>query len=275
MLSPRQITAIYCIVDDLLKISGKKFDSRARLTDSEIITICIVAALSFGGTWLYSMNFLYEYGYISTKIDKSRLSRRIVQLSSAADEIFQAISHSFTQLFSEKEYIIDSTTLEICDNIRIKRCRMLQGKEFRGYKASFRRYFYGLRLQLLTTVQGVPVDYLITEGSLHDGHAMKEMDFDLPAESVIYSDAAYTDYNFEDKMNESKNIQWLSQRKSNTKRPRRGGKQYRINKMRKRIETVFSTFKNMFRRKLQAYDIESYMRKIRFFIYAFQLRYLI
>jgi hypothetical protein len=258
-----------------LKISGKKFDPRARLTDSEIITICIVAALSFGGTWLYSMNFLFEYGYITRKIDKSRLSRRIVQLNSAADEIFQAISHSFTQLLSEKEYIIDSTTLEICDNIRIRRCRMLEGEEFRGYKASFRRYFYGLRLQLLTTVQGVPVDYLITEGSMHDGQAMKEMDFDLPAESIVYSDAAYTDYTFEDRMNESKNIQWLSQRKGNTKRPWKKRKQYRINKMRKRIETVFSTLKNMFRRKLQAYDIESYMRKIRFFIYAFQLRYLI
>lgn len=110
---------------------------------------------------------------------------------------------------------------------------------------------------------------------MHDGQAMKEMDFNLPAESVVYSDAAYTDYTFEDQMNESKNIQWLSQRKGNTKRPWKKRKQYWINKMRKRIETVFSTLKNMLRRKLQAYDIESYMRKIRFFIYAFQLRYLI
>ena len=275
MLSSAQITAIYCITDDLLKASGRRSDPRAQLCDSEIITIALVACLDFGGVWLHGMQFLYQYGYIGKCIHKSRLSRRLLLLEPVAEEIFECIAHAFTQLLSEKEFILDSTSLEVCDNIRIIRCKMLEGKEFRGYKASFRRYFYGLRLQLLTTSEGVPVQYFITEASMHDSAAMKEMDFNISRESTVYSDAAYTDYAFEDEMLKIKNVTWLTQRKSNSKRQRDKQLSHKINKRRKRIETVFSSIKNMFKRKLQAYNIESYMRKIKFFIFAFQFKYLI
>jgi hypothetical protein len=48
MLSEVQITAIYCIVDDVLKASFIKSDRRSLLSDSEVITIGIVACLDFG-----------------------------------------------------------------------------------------------------------------------------------------------------------------------------------------------------------------------------------
>ena len=40
---------MYCIVDDLLKGIGHKEDSRRKVSDSEVITTSIVAALYFGG----------------------------------------------------------------------------------------------------------------------------------------------------------------------------------------------------------------------------------
>ncbi len=274
MLSPRQITLIYCLTDDFLKAFGRKEDKRSQLSDAEIITIAIVACFDFGGVWLHGMQFLHQYGYMPKTIHKSRLSRRLALLEPIAEEMFQLISQMFTQVWSEKEFILDSTPLEVCDNIRIMRCRILEGKDFRGYKASFRRFFYGLKLQLLTTVDGIPVGYFITEGSMHDGEAMKEMLFDLSPESIVYSDAAFTDYAFEDEILENQGIEWLTQRKSNSKRQRDKQLTHKINQRRKRIETVFSSIKNLFKRKLQAYDIESYMRKIKFFIYAFQLKFL-
>lgn len=275
MLSPEQITAIYCITDDLLKTFGLEGDKRSHLSDAEVITIALVACFSFGGVWIHSMRFLHQHGYMMSTLHKSRLSRRLSKLEPVAEDIFQLISQSFIQIQSHKAFILDSTTLEVCDNIRIMRCRMLEGEEFRGYKASFRRYFYGLRLQLLTTLEGIPVAYLITEGSMHDAEAMKIMPFDLSPESIVYSDAAYTDYAFEEAMFANKAIAWLSQRKYNSKRQRDKELHVQINRMRKRIETVFSLIKNQFKRKLQAYNIESYMRKIRFFVYAFQFKFLI
>jgi hypothetical protein len=221
------------------------------------------------------MRFLHQYGYIRQIISKSRLSRRLSRLEPVAEDIFGVIAHTFTQIYAEKEFILDSTSLEVCDNIRIRRCRLLSGEEFRGYKASFRRYFYGLRLQLLTTKEGIPVDYILTEGSMHDNEGMKLMEFNLSAESIVYADAAYTDYHFEDSLKEGRLIDWQSQRKVNSKRPKTRQQQKTISKNRKRIETIFSMLKNRFKRKLQAYSIEGYMRKIKFFLLATQLNYLI
>lgn len=275
MLSQDQITAIYCIVDDMLLFSGHKFDKRSQVTDSEIITIGLVAALCFGGVFQHAMNFLYDFGLFKNRICKSRLCRRLHRLESVIDEFIEGIGLAFTEYQSEKEFIIDSTSLEVCDNIRILHCKILHGEEFRGYKASFRRYFYGLRLQLLVTAQGIPVAYFITEGSLHDADAMKEMELPLSAESVVYADAAYTDYAFEDQMKQVAGIEWLSQRKVNSKRIRSKQQNRAISKARKRIETVFSQIKDMFKRKIHAVTIEGYMLKIKYFLFAFQLKHLI
>ena len=45
MLCNDKIIGIYCLVDDLLKGIGHKEDSRRKVSDSEIMTTAIVAAL--------------------------------------------------------------------------------------------------------------------------------------------------------------------------------------------------------------------------------------
>ncbi len=49
MLCADKIIGIYCLVDDLLKGIGHKEDSCRKVSDSEVITTSIVAALYFGG----------------------------------------------------------------------------------------------------------------------------------------------------------------------------------------------------------------------------------
>lgn len=275
MLSPEKVVAIYCIIDDILKASDYKFDKRAKLSESEILTLSIIAMLYFGGIYTHALHFLSSHGYFTRTICKSRLHRRLMQLEGISQHLFNIIAELFTGYYAHKEFIIDSTPLEVCDNIRIRRCRILQGEEFRGYKASFRRYFYGLKLQLVTTKEGIPVSYFITEGSLHDSQAMQEITYPITAESQVYADAAYTHHCFEEDIEQNRAIVWLSQRKRNAKKQRSKQKNKQISKARKRIETIFSQLKDMFKRKIHAVTIEGYMRKIKFFILAFQLKFLI
>lgn len=49
MLNGDKVIRIFCLVDDLLKGVGHKEDSRAKVSDSEVITTAMVAALYFGG----------------------------------------------------------------------------------------------------------------------------------------------------------------------------------------------------------------------------------
>ena len=54
---------------------------------------------------------------------------------------------------------LDSFPVPICDNIRISQSKLVHSEEYRGYIASKKRYFYGIRVQLLSTADGIPVEF--------------------------------------------------------------------------------------------------------------------
>jgi hypothetical protein len=266
------VIAIYCIVDDMLKAVEHNFDKRSKLDDSEVLTIGIVSSLYFGGVWDDSLKFFKSFGIFSTTLSKSRFCRRLHKLEPLLDELITSIGMVFTEILSDKTFLEDSTPITVCDNMRISRSRMLGCEEFRGYNASFRRYFYGLKLQMITNGAGIPIAYALTEGSLHDGLGKLEIEYNLSPESELFADAAYSDLEFESEMMEIKGIKWSADRKSNQKNQHSQEVKARIMKARKRIETVFSEFKSMFKRYLHAVTIEGFMLKIKFFICAYQLK---
>jgi hypothetical protein len=118
----------------------------------------------------------------------------------------------------ESVYLVDSFPVPVCDNIRIDRCKLYQDEEYRGYTASKRRYFYGLKIHVLVTSSGDPVEVFFTPGSRNDTRALKQFDFDLPDGSTIHGDKAYNDYDFEDLLAEAAEINLSPLRKKNSKR---------------------------------------------------------
>lgn len=67
-----------------------------------------------------------------------------------------------------------------------------------GYTASMRNYLYGLKVQLLTSKDGIPIAFHYTPGKNGDAKALGKMIDKLPAEASLYGDNAYTDYGLED-----------------------------------------------------------------------------
>jgi hypothetical protein len=100
-------------------------------------------------------------------------------------ELITLLGNIFIDIRADKEFILDSAPFDICDNIRIPRVKLLIGEEFRGYVASFKRYFYGLRLQLVTIKEGIPVRYAITEARFSDTEALELLPIEISAESKI------------------------------------------------------------------------------------------
>lgn len=88
-------------------------------------------------------------------------------------------------------YLIDSFPVPVCKNIRISGSKIIKGEEFRGYNASKREYFYGFKVDVITTGEGIPVEVLMTAGSIHGNAAFQSMDVNLPKNSDLYADAAY------------------------------------------------------------------------------------
>ena len=103
-------------------------------------------------------------------------------------------------------YIIDSFPVAVCNNMRIANCKILKEKKWRGYTASMRNYFYGAKVQLLTTKDGIPIAFHFTSGKTSDAKAIGKMIDKLPAEASLYGDSAYTDYGIEDIALERKGV---------------------------------------------------------------------
>ncbi len=99
--------------------------------------------------------------------------------------------------------MIDSLPIAVCDNIRIPRAKIYSKEDFRGYQASKKRYFYGLKIHLMVTQDGQPVECFLTHGSFGDVDALKYYAYELPDGSIIYADKAYNDYEIEDLLKES------------------------------------------------------------------------
>lgn len=186
-----QIVFVYCLCDDLLKALQHGEDPQCWVSDAEILTVALVAALYFDGHFKRANEFLHEQGYLPRRLSASRFSRRVHRCAPFVLPLFHGLAGLGHQLNPESVYLIDSFPIAACDNIRIPRCRRYRGEAWRGYQASKRRSFYGLKIHLLVTAHGLPVEFFLTPGADSDTKALKQYAFDLPKNATITGDKAY------------------------------------------------------------------------------------
>ncbi len=275
MLTEDKIIGIFCLVDDLLKGIGHPEDCRRKVSDSEVITTSIVSALYFGGHLDNARQMMRMTGMVPQMLDKSRFCRRLHKLESLLCMLFFQIGQHIKAIAGASDYVIDSFPVAVCDNIRISRCKLLQGKQWRGKQCSMRRYFYGVKVQVLTTSSGIPVEFCFVPGSESDVKALKKLPMTVAPESKIYGDSAYTDYTIEDDIREADLIELMIQRKSNSKRPDEPWVRFLKQHMRKGIETTFSMLKGLFLRKIHAVTFKGFLLKILMFIIGFTFNKLV
>lgn len=271
MLTRDKIISIFCLIDDILQGINHKEDVRRQVSDSEIIITALVSSTSFYGNHCSAIQFMKQYGYIPNMLEKSRFNRRLHKIGKLLYELFEIVSSYFKDFCCEMHYIIDSFPVAVCNNMRISNCKIIKDKKWRGYTASMRNYFYGVKVQLLTTKDGIPIAFHFTPGKTADAKALGKMIDKLPAESSIYGDSAYLDYGLEDKAFQRKAILLKIQRKSNSKRIDTLEQKKEKLKMRKRVETTISDIKKLFPRTIHAVTLKGLIIKLTLFVFGLQL----
>jgi Transposase DDE domain len=254
---------------------GKTSDTDAfghptKLSDSEIIYLYLVACLDYGGNYAKSMRKCDENGDIKARLDKSQYSRRLQRLQAIIYELF-ALLVSMINL-QNATYSIDTCPIPICHNIRISSCHLVKGEAYRGYCASKRAYYFGFKLHALVADNGTIVEFDFTPASYSDQDTLHLLSFDIPAQSELFAEAIYCDYQQEERMKEDLQINFQPQRKANAKKE---DNTYLHNKYvqikRKHIETAFSQMFNLFPRKVHATNVTGFLLKIVGFIFAYNL----
>jgi hypothetical protein len=264
--------AVYAIIDDLLKAIAHKEDSRRDMSDAEIITTAVVAAMFFNGNHSAACAYMKDHKLIPNMLEKSRFNRRLHNISMLINDLFHQLGMILKEISDSTEYLLDSFPVPVCDNIRIFQVKLIQSEEYRGYIASKKRYFYGVRVQLLTTNSGIPVEFAFLPGSANDVRALNALPLNLPPGSEVYSDSAYTDYTVEDDLEESSQILLKVMRKKNSKRQDAPWNQYIKQCTQHYIETVFSSITRVFPKSIHAVTYKGFLLKLEAFIFAFTLR---
>lgn len=268
-----QIILVYCLCADMLEAMDHHENEQCQVSDAEIMTIGIVAALHFSGNYTLARLMLKEQGYIPGMLGKSRFSRRLHRVKHHFLTLFSMLGEMWKVGSEENIFVVDTYPIPVCDNIRISRCQLYQDEAYRGYKASKRRYFYGLLIHMMVTENGRPVEFFLTCGSFSDTKGLELFDFDLPPGSMVIGDKAYNYYLIEDHL-EDQEIHLRPIRKKNTKRPLEGWEIFFQRQYRQAAETAGSMIERLLPKSIHATSTAGFELKVVLFCLASSISWL-
>lgn len=260
---------LYYTIDEILKNMFHKQDKQAEMNDSEIIFVYVLSFQYFSGNYAKTLDFSKQSKLITRIVSPSRFSRRLNRLNNEITEILGLLMEQCKDT-EEKEFCIDSFPLPVCHFVRMKRCKLLQEKEYLGYNAAKEEYFYGFKVHLMASRQKGIVEFSISAGHCHDGIAFKSFNFDLPSGSEIFADKIYNDYLQEELLKDCANLKFSPIRKINSlKEDNQPYVNYYRQGKRKIIESVISKLENSFPKKIHATNVQGFLLKIVGFILSY------
>ncbi len=163
------VTALYVRIDDLLASNPHWAPQRPvvgiapRLSDAELVTLAVLSALlgfdSEARFIRYATAHLKPwFPYLP---QRSGYNKRLRRSGELMKHVLGALARDCPS-FHDDVWLVDSTPVE-CGRSRdtVQRSDLVGWAAY-GYCASHSRWFWGLRLHLITTPSGLPVAYALT-----------------------------------------------------------------------------------------------------------------
>ncbi|MEZ4706683.1 MAG: IS982 family transposase [Caldilineaceae bacterium] len=206
-------------------------------------------------------------------VGKSRFSRRLHRVKHHFLTLFSVLGEMWKAESAENIFVVDTYPIPVCDNIRISRCKLYQDEDYRGYKSSKKRYFYGLKIHMLVSETGRPIEFFLTCGDFSDTSGLELFDFDLPPGSLVIGDKAYNYYLIEDHL-EDQDIQLRPIRKKNSTRPVEGWVHFFQQHYRQAVETAGSMIERLLPKSIHTTSTASFELKVVLFCLASSISWL-
>lgn len=270
-----QAIFIYCLCSNILESLNLKDDPQCKMNSAEIMTFVVISALHYQCNYRKTRLIMLTNRYFSKVLSHSQIVRRIHQIPDPVWMLAFHICKEFFGVKNSREFIVDSFPISCCQNNKIFRCRLFQGKEYHGYNASKKSYFFGIKVHMIVNVDGIPIEFVFTPGSESDIRGFRLLELDLKEGSRIYADRGYVDYLQEDLLKEACNILLIPKRKKNSKRANTFIDDYLLSMNRNKIETTFSGIVNLMPRCIRAVTSRGFCLKVSFFILGYLLNRMI
>lgn len=254
-------TSLYVTTDDLLLAHPERVPARPRvgisprISDAELLTLASMQAL-MGYTnetrWLrYARKHLRAlFPYLP---GQSGYNKRLRKLADTMSWLVAELGAQ-TSIADDDVWLVDSTPVECGRSRETQKRSDLAGWAEYGYCASHSRFFWGLRLHMVTTVHGLPLAWALTGAKADERAVLEHLIATTPAlrracerssapggrRPIVIGDKNYYGRAFEAGI-AAAGIDLLRPARKNEKP--RAGKQF-FAPLRQVIESVFDTFKD-------------------------------
>ena len=268
-----QIVLTYCICDEVVKIFNIRDDIQCKMTSAEVITFAIMSARFYGCNYKLCRLVSRTQQYFRHILSHSQLVRRVLDIPHDVwNMVFFALKILLRQGSKNDCFVIDSFPVKAYENHKSFRAKIFSEKIYHGYTASKKQYFFGIKVHMIVDTDGIPIEFTLTPGSVSDIKALQEnFSLDLPQNSVLLGDAAYTCYSLEDMLLNSAKINLIVKRKSNHRRQNLPEEEALLSFFRNGIETVFSSITSRMPRYIKARTEKGFCLKIFLFIIAYMM----
>jgi Transposase DDE domain len=243
-----RIIATFVIIADVLAALGHRDHCLAQAADSEVLLVPIIAATYFQNHHERTLSVLKALHYLSGPLSLSRFNRRLHRLADWLPLLAEVLGQAFEQAAC---LIIDSLPVPVCRRVRARRCRKVRGAEYCGYCAAKHEKFFGWRLHLVCTLDGIPVRYSLLPAACHDLTPIHELLWALPAGVWVLGDKAYNSHSDERRLQQETGVRLVPIRKANM-RPNSWAERQALEQHRHTVETLNSQAEKMGLERLYA-----------------------
>jgi len=246
-------TALYVTTDDLLLAHPERVPARPkvgiapRTSDAEMLTLAVMQALLGYTSETRFLRYARKnlLGMFPNLPLQSGYNKRLRKLAATMTWLISELGRQ-TSIADDDVWVVDSTPVE-CARSRetVKRSDLAGWAEY-GYCASHSRFFWGLRLHLVCTLQGLPVGWALTGAKADEREVLEQILATTPAlvaarehRQIAIGDKNYFGKEFEARI-DAAGIELLRPARKGEK-PRAGQRFFKP--LRQVIESVNATFK--------------------------------
>lgn len=265
------VIAIYYICDEIAKNARLPHDPQQKMTDAEVMSFALISAFYYNANYHTTRLVSKTLRYYTNILSHSRIVRRIHAIPESVWFLVFTVLKMYLQKARAGYFIVDSFPIKAYENHKSYRAKIFRGKEYHGYSASKKQYFFGIKVHMIVNEDGIPIEFCFTSGRTSDIAGLKLLPCELPEGATIFCDRAYTDYCLEEDLKQMAKLNLVPKRKVTHKRQHPQSLVYILNSVRNRIETVFSSITSRMPRYIKARTEKGFYLKVFLFIMAYLL----
>jgi hypothetical protein len=175
-------TALYVRTDDLLMLAPERAPARPavglapRISDAEMVTLAVLQALlgfTSEARWLrHARSHLrHLFPYLP---QQPGYNKRLRRLTGTLTWLISMLARD-TSIWTDDVWVIDSTPVECARSRAAVERSALAGWADYGYCASHSRWFWGVRLHLLSTLHGLPIGFAVAGAKADDRQVLLDL----------------------------------------------------------------------------------------------------